>query len=425
MKKTITAVLALSVLAGSLASCRSADDQGSIGGRPVQARVEQEADRETDPEDDEEHSAADSYREFSFDLLNALCAESPDGQNFMVSPASLMLALQSVNIGARGTTRDEITDALFPGSTYEDGYGFSAVLNGILEGEYDNTAVSSCNSVWINDRITDAVNEEYLDQVREDLGASVNVVPFDADTPSVINDEIREQTNGMIDGIIDHIEPTDVMFLINTIAFEGAWLEEFPEGNDEEGIFVNSSGIEENVTYMNRNERLYIESDIATGFIKGYYGPYCFIAILPSDDSLSANEFAASFTSEDYMDLLASRTGDIDLDVTVPKFSFDSELTLDDCLQTLGIETAYDPFAADLTGIADLSELYISEVIQNTHIDLDEHGTSASAATSVCLDTLGLHIRSAHVELNRPFMFVIAETDTYTPVFIGTVNSIG
>ena len=442
MKKITSVILALLMTAGTLTACGTvAADREDVQEDPEETTIEETAQSLvisdiTDLSEVMDHRVSElpeqiaegagaGYTDFTFDLLSE-CLRDGGDDNIMISPQSLMFALMAANTGARENTRDQMTDVMFRGSTFEEAMDFTSAIMETLNAEYENCTLNSYNSVWMDEDYADLINEDFLQALRDDLDAQINTVPFVPGTEDIINDMVREQTDGMIDGIIDEIGTDEMMYLINTLNFQGAWVEEFPEEGTSTGIFVNSLGEEEEASLMTGPGRIFLQTDLATGFIKSYYGPYCFIAILPKDDSISANEFASSFTSDDYDELIQSRQGGADFFVTVPQFSFDTSLRLDEQLQALGMTDAFSGADADFTGIADIQDnnIFISRVLQNTHIDLDEHGTSAAAASSVCLATLGISTEVQNVDLTRPFMFVIADSETMAPVFVGTVNSV-
>jgi serine protease inhibitor len=106
----------------------------------------------------------------------------------------------------------------------------------------------------------------------------------------------------------------------------------------------------------------------------------------------------------------------------MPKFDFESTLNGKDPLQSLGMAEAFDPDAADYSGITEVEKLYISEVLHKATITVDEEGTEAAAATAVIFAT-----KSAMPEepialvIDRPFLFLIQHQPTGTILFMGHV----
>lgn len=66
--------------------------------------------------------------------------------------------------------------------------------------------------------------------------------------------------------------------------------------------------------------------------------------------------------------------------------------------------------------------LYISAVLHEAFIAVDETGTEAAAATAVAARGISARPEPISVDVNRPFLFVIHDRATGTPLFIGRVT---
>ena len=112
----------------------------------------------------------------------------------------------------------------------------------------------------------------------------------------------------------------------------------------------------------------------------------------------------------------------------MPEFTNDYEVGLGDLLSDLGMEDAFDEDNADFSLMAQIpgSNIFISKVIHKTHIEVDRNGTRAAAATAVMMDEAACADIDpiVNVYLDRPFIYMIVDTETGTPVFMGTVNSV-
>ena len=108
----------------------------------------------------------------------------------------------------------------------------------------------------------------------------------------------------------------------------------------------------------------------------------------------------------------------------MPKFKYDYSTCLNDPLKQMGIVDVFDPSKSDLSGITDRYKMYISNVAHKTHIEVNEQGTKAAAATAVQLDVSGAipaDVNQKDITLDRPFAYAIMDTQTGLPVFMGTV----
>ncbi|RZC37119.1 Serpin domain containing protein, partial [Asbolus verrucosus] len=70
------------------------------------------------------------------------------------------------------------------------------------------------------------------------------------------------------------------------------------------------------------------------------------------------------------------------VNISLPKFKIESNLSFKNILQNLGVHKAFSEEEADLSGIAGCKgDLLIDDVVQKTFIDLNEDGVEAAAAT--------------------------------------------
>ena len=369
------------------------------------------------------------YRRYCFDIFSQTVRDYGDDSNIMISPASLMMALDMVAAGAKGESLDQLTNLFAAGQGPLTQQAYAAALMDRINGAKDVDFTCS-NAVWNNGKILgDAVNMDYVNYIQDTFLAEYKVSDFDENTPSEINGWVYEHTDHMIESVIDSLDPLTVMVLVNAIAFEGKWEESYDEDHITHGDFTAADGNVQEVTFLNDETSAYYETDKATGFIKAYEGgQYAFLAILPADTSVSANEFAANFTAADYEAFINSVTYDYNVYSKMPEFESDFGIKMNDTLKNLGVTDVFSDAAADLSGIAGQpGDIYVSRVIHKTHIEVDREGTRAAAVTAVTLRTKGAIVGEEEyrtVFCDRPFVYAIVDTETMAPVFIGTVNAV-
>ena len=112
----------------------------------------------------------------------------------------------------------------------------------------------------------------------------------------------------------------------------------------------------------------------------------------------------------------------------LPEFKYDYDVTLNNTIENMGCKSIFYPQSADLSGIVgNQGDIYVSEIIHKTHIEVTRAGTKAAAATAVS-NQVGAAMPEEQefrfVECDRPFVYAIVDTNTMAPVFIGTVNEI-
>ena len=429
-KKLISGVLAGAILL-SFAGC-------SISGKGDR-KVKLENDTKAKPAfnyDDvedasyDEDSYSSDYNKYAFNIMSVAASKEDEDTNIMVSPASIMFAMDLCAAGANGDTLDQINGVFTESGDPLEQQAYASEMMDKINGA-DKIDFNCANAIWNNsDIVGEKMNQDYIDYVEDTFEAEISVTKFTAETLGEINDWVSDQTDGMIEDLLDELPSDTAMVLVNAIAFEGDWAVAYEDYQVEDGEFTASSGDTQDATMLYSTEGIYFETDKATGFMKFYEGEdYAFVAILPTDESISANEFVQEFTGEDYIEFINSKTYEYDVYTMLPEFENDYKASLVGILQEMGVEDAFIEGTADFTGISSQNLLYISEVIHQTHIELDQNGTKAAAATAVLMEDAACEmpeeVPSVEVYCDRPFAYAIVDVETMNPVFVGTVNSVG
>ena len=368
-----------------------------------------------------EASDGSATYDFALNLLRASVDET-SGESTLVSPLSVLYALAMAENGAGGETlaqmeqvtgmsADELTDTL---QAY------------LLRADADDSPLSLANSVWLRDSEGLAVEDSFLETCGGRLGAQVFSAPFDDSTVADVNAWINEKTHEMIPNMLDRISDGTQLLLVNALAFEGAWEEPFDSALVTPDTFTSEDGTERDVDMMHSTEGTYLEGELATGFAKPYEGyDYLFVGLLPAE-GVTVAELLEDLDGEGLSELLEPVDNAV-VQVGLPKFTGSHEVELSDALRALGMTDAFEEGVADFTrmGSSDAGPLYVGGVLHKTFIDVDEKGTRAAAATAVAMDGADAPIEEEpevkEVILDRPFVYLILDQATMTPVFTGTV----
>ena len=370
------------------------------------------------------------YNGYSFRIMSQVLSHSGNDENVMISPASIMFAMDLAAAGANGNTLAQMTDLFSEGADPLEQQAFAASMMDRINSS-QGVEFSCANAIWTNSSImTTGLNPAYQDYVDEYFHAEADEEPFSMDTVVEINGWIDEHTNGMIDHVLDELEEDAAAVLVNAIAFEGSWAEAYEDYQVQPMTFTTSQGNDIDVDMLCGDSYYYYETAEATGFIQSYEGgDYALLVMLPTDESISANEFLADFTVEDYNEFLESRTSDYDVYTRLPEFSYDYTTGLNNVLEELGVVDAFSSTDADFTGVGiarDDRNLYIGQVLHKTHIELDRNGTRAAAVTVIVMDAasacLPEETETRYVYCDRPFAYAIVDTSTMNPIFLGTYN---
>lgn len=405
MKRFIALVLA-AVMALSVAGCAQTGRQGNLMQDVKAYRAQPPRDKQT---------TAAALTDFSAQLF-ANCAGQ---ENIMISPASVLYALGMTANGADSRTLAEFEE-LF-GADINEVNSWLKMYKDSLQG-----GLHMANAIWFRDSGFTA-NEEFLQANATYYNAGAYSAPFDDSTVKDINSFVKENTEGQIDKIIDRIEPSTVMFLLNAISFDSQWAVKYRETQINDERFTKYDGTQQIVSMMFSEEDIHLQDENTNGFMKDYKGGnYRFVALLP-DENVDIIDYARSLTGEKLANLLNNPTGR-KASVMMPEFKTEYFVQLADILPSMGLETAFDPYAADFTklGSAD-NNLYISSVLHKTTITVDRAGTKAAAVTLVAADEAAaepVEDIPARVYLDRPFIYMIVDTEHNLPLFMGMVLEI-
>ena len=357
------------------------------------------------------------------DFTVKLFQKSIDNEkNSLVSPLSVMFALAMTANGADGNTLVQIEEVLGNDISLEDLNQYLYYYANSLPNE-EKSKFKIANSIWFRDdenRL--AVEKDFLQKNADYYDAAIYKAPFDDATLNDINAWVKTNTDDMIDKILEEIRDDAVMYLINAIVFDAEWKVIYNESNISEDIFNLGDGTKKTVDFMRSEESLYLDDGNATGFIKPYYDDkYSFVALLPNE-GISLDSYIESLTGEALLNTIANAEP-ATVNASMPKFSYDFEVKLNEILEDLGMPMAFDPKAADFSkmGKSSIGNIFIGDVLHKTFISLDEKGTRAGAVTKVEMRDESAAADLRFVKLDRPFVYGIIDNSTNLPVFIGTL----
>lgn len=341
------------------------------------------------------------------------------GKTTLVSPLSVLTALALVQNGAQGNTLAQLEQAL--GGLDRD--TLNAYMRAYCDFLTESDELKIANSVW-TDSSAEA-KRAFLQKAVDSYSAQLFSAPLsDPKTVESINSWVKKNTDGMIPKIIENADRDAVMMLINAVAFEAKW--ETPYTNDDiEKLEFNSySGKSKKTEFMCSTESVYLSDSDAVGFMKPYKnGRFAFAALLPDED-VNIDDYIASLSGEKLMKIFSSAKKNEEVDVKMPKFKAEYSTQLIDTLKKMGIEDAFDRKSADFSSLIDKNDgAYIGTVMHKTFIEVDQEGTRAAAATLVGISKMSMPAINP-VCLNRPFVYMIVDTETNLPLFIGVQTEI-
>ncbi|MFN8576584.1 MAG: serpin family protein [Candidatus Sericytochromatia bacterium] len=423
------------VLAILLNACSPVNQSYTIDGKPKE--VVSFSISSDDIKKITDSSIVNSNNKFGLKLFSDLVKEEKN-KNVFMSPASVALALQMSYNGADKETKDEMAKALeINNLSLEDANNLNKLLIKKLNNPAPDVQLKVANSLWgAKGRIV------FKDNFKTTLDKFYNAESKELDfalpkTLEDINKWASNNTNGKITDLIDKIDENVVSYIINAVYFKSNWTKKFKESDTKEGDFLLSDGTKKKVKMMSdfRDYRYYSnynkygnnevkEEDRFEGaeITYGKDSKVSLFLFLPNQKS-SLEKFYNQLNNENLEKWLKGFYFNSGF-ISFPKFKVKFKNELSDNLQSLGMNTAFNETKADFSnmGTSPLGNIYISRVLHNTFIDVNEEGTEAAAATAV-ENSAASSMPTARFVADRPFFYLIRDNETKSILFMGAVNN--
>lgn len=365
---------------------------------------------------------------FAFELYRSLAQLDQD--NLFLSPYSISLALAMTYAGARGTTEQQMAEALHftlpqerlhpavnsldlllkqrgEGARGMDGEGFRLNIVNALWGQKDYEFL-----------------QPFLDVLAENYGAGLNLLDFVSaaeEARRTINDWVSEETEGRIEDLLPEgsIDALTRLVLTNAIYFNAAWARPFEKDLTIDGPFYLLDGREITVPLMRQQTSLaYAEGDGYQMVELPYDGwELSMVILLPERERFS--EFEAGLDADTISAMLQDLSRE-QVALAMPRFEMESQFSLVNALSELGMPVAFTE-DADFSGMDGTRDLLIGDVVHKSFVLVDEAGTEAAAATAVIMEVTSMPAEPVTMTINHPFIFLIRDIETGTVLFLGRV----
>lgn len=355
--------------------------------------------------------------DFTLDIMKELNKEDLH-QNIFISPLSISTALTMTYNGAVGATQAQMEKGLRYEGLEQDKINTTYKhLMAYLSQVDKQIDLTISNSIWY--RQGEAIKQDFIDINKEFFNAEVAEMDFtDPKSADVINNWIKTSTKDKIEKMLDPPLPADVvMYLINAVYFKGDWSVQFNKDHTYSSSFNGLNKNNQSVDMMSRKGAI----DYGVGedyqVVRLPYGDgKVFMYVILPELKQDINTFLTSMDRNKYMGIKSSLAPTEEVTINLPKFKMEYGIKmLNEQLIAMGMEDPFSPMA-DFSGIRE--GLYISRVLHKAVIEVNEEGSEAAGVTVVEMQ------ESAAMDpivftADRPFLFMIAEDDTDTILFMG------
>uniref|UniRef100_A0A4W2G7W2 Serpin A3-1 n=1 Tax=Bos indicus x Bos taurus TaxID=30522 RepID=A0A4W2G7W2_BOBOX len=368
------------------------------------------------------HTLASSNTDFAFSLYKQLALKNPN-KNVILSPLSVSIALAFLSLGARGSTLTEILEGLKFNLTEiqekEIHHSFQHLLQALNQPS-NQLQLSVGNAMFVQEEL------KLLDKFIEDAQVLYSSEAFPTNfrdseaARSLINDYVKNKTQGKIEELFKYLSPRTELVLVNYIYFKAQWKTRFDPKHTEQAEFHVSKNktVEVPMMTLDLETPYFRDKELGCMLVELTYSSNdSALFILPDEGKMQ--DLEAKLTPETLTRWRNSLQPRRIHELYLPKFSIKSNYELNDTLSQMGIKKIFTD--ADLSGITGTADLVVSQVVHGTALDVDEEGTEGAAATGIGIEKLSF--QKTTVRFDRPFLIAIALKDTQSIIFLGKVTN--
>nr|XP_006115614.1 leukocyte elastase inhibitor isoform X2 [Pelodiscus sinensis]XP_006115615.1 leukocyte elastase inhibitor isoform X2 [Pelodiscus sinensis]XP_014425256.1 leukocyte elastase inhibitor isoform X2 [Pelodiscus sinensis] len=368
--------------------------------------------------------------QFALELFRKLNETNPTG-NIFFSPLSISAAVAMVVLGARGNTETQLLKTLHF-DVVEELHSRFQTLTSDINRSGAPYLLKLANRLY--GEKTYSFLEDFLTKTQKLYRADLATVDFlhaSDEARKQINQWVGEQTEGKIPKLLSEssVNSMTKLVLVNAIYFKGSWAEKFKETNTKEMQFRLNKKEKKPVQMMYQKEKFpfgYI-SELKCRMLELPYDgkDLSMIILLPddiNDDSTGLQKLEKQLTLEKLQEWTQPQNmHPIDTHVHLPKFKLEDSYDLKSALTGLGLQDIFDCGKADLSGMSGARNLFLSQIVHKSFIDVNEEGTEAAAATAAIANFCMLMEEDFNAD--HPFLFFIRHKPTQSILFFGRYAS--
>ncbi len=348
-------------------------------------------------------------------------------ENRVWSPVNAYIGLAMLAEVTAGDSRQQVMDALGA----EDLDTLRTQVSAVWEEVYwerDKEICTLANSLWLNENLN--YNQDTMDALAYHHYASI--YQTDLTSPKAakaLQTWLNNNTGGLLTNRTSTagFPPEAVLTLASTVYLQAKWSKEFNAAKNTIDPF-HAPGGDVSATFMNKKElqtNYYWGEDF--GAVALFLKNGCKMWFFLPDEGKTPMDV---LSDGEYLDILTpdreeegSNYKYMKVNLSVPKFDIASSADLSGILQQLGVTDVFDAAKSNFSAITADSPVFLTGVNQAARVIIDEQGVKAASY----LEFPGAGAAAPPEEiidfiLDRPFVFVIADTMTGMPLFTGVVN---
>lgn len=372
--------------------------------------------------------ALDEVVQASTEFGSAAMAEYAQGENLVLSPASITVALAMLAEGSAGPAAEEL-DELLGAAAEERSAAFSALQAAVLAYDGDPEVVQEdelpetpvlhlANQLVLSEEAEPET--DFLDALAGYYDAGVVTTDFGGQgSKDLLDAWVQEHTGGLIEeSAVQAPDPELVFVLQNAILLAAQWQTQFDPSATADEEFTTGEGTSVEAEMMQQKlDAAYTEYDDAQVIRLPYTEGFAMDVVLPAEETAPED-----FSAEDWAALDEDLAGEPDtpVELSMPALDLETSQELVPLLEQMG----YTELIAgdDLSAID--PEVFLSQIAHQAVLRVDEEGTVAAAVSEVAGVTSAPVDPPEMVEMtvDRPYTLRIVHRETSWPLFMAVIN---
>lgn len=348
-----------------------------------------------------------------------------DGENKIISPLNIYMALSMLAEVTDGESREEIMSLI----NCPDIDTLRQRASDLWNANYRRdgaTSLTLANSLWLRN------DEKYNIKTIKNLADNYYASAYKGEMGSeeynqVLRDWLNEQTEGLLEKSVskEKFEPQTVLALASSICYRAKWGEKFNPENTAIGTFHGNDG-DKNIDFMHQSltDRYFWGDNFSAVSMRMENDGGYMQLILPDKDT----DIDTLLSDGELMDFILSdseweNNKFIKINLAMPKFDVESDFDLTDGLKAMGVNKIFNAAEADFGSIINADNLFLSKADHSARVAVDEDGVKAAAYTVMAVDS-GCALPEEEIDftLDRPFIFTI-KSPNGQPLFAGVINN--
>ncbi|KAK6758069.1 hypothetical protein RB195_015717 [Necator americanus] len=330
--------------------------------------------------------------------------QSSTHESCVVSPISVILALATIQIGAKGLTKTQISKAISKGASDKDIFLFYSNLSEQVMYSRSEAKMRIANGLFI-----DGPNpSRYVlcTTLTRDHTNFLKTCTLTTIAIGIARNELIAARNAL-------------SVVLSAAYFTSQWEHSFVKATNSFGTFYHEESVKRKVEYMNvlNEKRYYAETEDMQVLSLRYKDTSYALNIFLSKDRFGFDALRTKLSGSLIQHSLSQLKATY-MKISIPKIKIESEFKLKSVLKSMGISELFSDHC-DLTGITKTSQLKISSAEHRAVLEVTEDGTSEEGVQTYFKPTLPPTITVQPISFiaDHPFIFVL--TKDRNPLFIG------